>query len=153
MRALELKIPPPAVLFSSGALGYGLARLFPRFAFGFPGRLAVALVLGLAGIALAVAGVVEFARRKTTVNPLRPEESSTVVSSGIYRFTRNPMYLGMLLVLAGWTLFLGNGAAAVTLPLFVLWLDRFQIGPEERILSASFGDAYASYCRSVRRWI
>jgi protein-S-isoprenylcysteine O-methyltransferase Ste14 len=153
MPALELKIPPPVVLFFSGALGYGLARLFPRFAFDFPGRLAVALVLGLAGIALAVAGVVEFARRKTTVNPLRPEESSTVVSSGIYRFTRNPMYLGMLLLLAGWTLFLGNVAAALALPFFLLWIQRFQIGPEERILSASFGAAYASYCRSVRRWI
>jgi protein-S-isoprenylcysteine O-methyltransferase Ste14 len=152
-RSLELRIPPPLVLLLGGAAAYALAKLFPGLAFALPGRLWAALGLGVAGVALALAGVVEFRRRRTTVNPLRPEDSSTVVATGIYRFTRNPMYLGMLLVLVAWTLFLASAAAASALPFFVLWMNRFQIGPEERILAASFGAAYTSYLAKVRRWL
>jgi len=152
-RTLELKVPPVLLVALLAGAGYGLAHALPGLAFDFTGRRMLALVLALAGSAIVLAGVAAFARHRTTVNPHRPENSSAVVSSGIYRFTRNPMYLGMLLGLVGWTLFLANAAGALALPLFVLWMNRFQIGPEERILSARFGAAYANYRAKVRRWL
>jgi protein-S-isoprenylcysteine O-methyltransferase Ste14 len=76
-----------------------------------------------------------------------------VVTSGIYRLSRNPMYLGFLLALAGWTVFLGNIIALALLPLFVAHMNAFQIKPEERALLAKFGPAYAQYMRTTRRWL
>jgi protein-S-isoprenylcysteine O-methyltransferase Ste14 len=113
----------------------------------------VAVALAAAGVAIALAGVAEFRRSRTTVHPQHPEKASAVVTRGVYRWTRNPMYLGLLLALAGWSIFLANLAALAGLPLFVAYMNRFQIGPEERALSAKFGPAYASYLVSVRRWL
>ena len=87
------------------------------------------------------------------MNPTKPEASSAVVSDGIYRFSRNPMYLSLLTGLAGWALFLENAAALLVLPMFVAYMNRFQIKPEERALLEKFGSSYAEYMRSVRRWL
>jgi protein-S-isoprenylcysteine O-methyltransferase Ste14 len=105
------------------------------------------------GIAIAVAGVREFRRARTTVNPLTPAAASAMVRSGIYRHTRNPMYLGMLLMLAGWAVWLASVAALAVLPAFVLYLNRLQIEPEERALASLFGRDFEDYRRSVRRWL
>ena len=113
--------------------------------------LAAAVVLG--GGLIALAGVLEFHRAHTTVNPMAPQKASALVTSGVYRITRNPMYLGMLLVLAGWAVWLGNAAAFVGLPLFVAVLNLLQIAPEERVLRERFGDAFTRYAARVRRWI
>jgi len=153
MKTLELKIPPPLVALTVAAAMWFAHRYAPSLDLIIPWRVAMAIALAVLGIALALAGVFAFRKAKTTVNPLKPETTSSVVASGIYRFTRNPMYLGMLVVLVGWAVFLANGIAFGLAPLFMLYMNRFQIGPEERVLSGHFGSEYAQYMQSVRRWL
>jgi protein-S-isoprenylcysteine O-methyltransferase Ste14 len=97
--------------------------------------------------------VVSFRRARTTVNPTKPESSSVLVDSGIYRLTRNPMYLGFSLGLSGWAVMLSNMFAFLLLPIFILYMDRFQIEPEEKALAAIFGRQFAVYKTRVRRWL
>nr|WP_255612533.1 isoprenylcysteine carboxylmethyltransferase family protein [Alcanivorax sp. 1008] len=116
-------------------------------------RLIVAVVLVLMGAGVSLAGVVSFRRARTTVNPLKPEKTSSLVCSGIYRVTRNPMYLGFLLVLIGWAVMLGSAFAVLGPVLFVVYISRFQILPEERVLQNLFGDEFTAYQARVRRWL
>lgn len=116
-------------------------------------RMAAALALGSAGLGVGIAGVLAFRRARTTVNPWRPERASALVDTGIYRHTRNPMYLGLLLGLLGWAVYLGSLLALLLALAFVPWMNRFQIGPEERALERIFGDDFAAYRRRVRRWL
>lgn len=153
MQALELKIPPAAVALIVGALMWALARHVPQAALTLPGREGVALACMLAGFGVALAGVLEFRRARTTIHPQRPDTASTLVKSGIFRYSRNPMYLGILFVLLGWGIFLNNAAALIMLPLFIAYMNRFQIVVEERALVAIFGADYTDYTRSVRRWL
>lgn len=153
MKALELKIPPPLIALLVGVSMWFARRYTPSLGLAIPGRTALAIGLVILGIALALAGVLAFRKAKTTVNPLKPEATSTIVASGIYRFTRNPMYLGMLVVLVGWAVFLANGISFLLAPLFVLYMNRFQIGPEERVLCGHFGSEFDNYMKSVRRWL
>jgi len=118
-----------------------------------PWRAALALMSVAAGFAVALAGVIAFRRAKTTVSPLTPETTSAMVTSGVYGVSRNPMYVGFLLVLIGWAAFLSHALAFALLPLFVAYMNRFQIEPEERALSAKFGGQFQEYRRSVRRWV
>ena len=111
------------------------------------------MALAAAGGIVALAGVRAFGRARTSVNPLAPQNASALVTAGVYQFTRNPMYLGMGLVLVGWAVWLGNAAALLGLPLFVVLLDTLQIKPEERALRQRFGEAYARYAARVRRWL
>ncbi|WP_422879670.1 methyltransferase family protein [Noviherbaspirillum cavernae] len=97
--------------------------------------------------------MVSFRRASTTVNPVSPGAATSLVSAGIYAFTRNPMYLGFLLGLSGWAVYLSNAAAFLALPFFVLYLNRFQIAPEERALQTLFGGEFSAYRGRVRRWI
>lgn len=153
MSALELKIPPVAVALLTGAAMWLAASALSSLDFPFPFKDIVAVVLAVAGSAVAGLGVVSFRHARTTVNPLRPQAASSLVTSGIYRFTRNPMYLGILLILAGWAVFLANAAALLVLPLFVVYMNRFQITPEERALSAAFSSDFTDFKQRVRRWI
>ncbi len=153
MNALELKIPPVALALLVGAAMWGVAVWVPGLAGPLPRLPAVALLLVLAGALVALLGVASFRRAKTTVNPTTPGAASALVDSGIYRYSRNPMYLGLLLVLAGWGLWLAHALALLGLPAFVVYMNRFQIAPEERALTAVFGDAFAAYRHKVRRWI
>jgi protein-S-isoprenylcysteine O-methyltransferase Ste14 len=98
-------------------------------------------------------GVLAFRRSSTTVDPRFPEQASRIVSSGIYRYTRNPMYLGMLVVLIAWMALLSNVGTVVMPVLFVLYITRWQIVPEERALAQKFGAEYEVYRRAVRRWL
>ncbi len=125
----------------------------PPLNFVYPGHVLAAMILGLVGVSVAVAGVVSFRRAKTTVNPMTPGSASTLVVSGIYGLSRNPMYLGIFFVLLGWGCFLGNLLALLGIPGFVLYMNRYQILPEERALAARFGNGYLSYKAHVRRWI
>ena len=153
MSALELKIPPPLVLFTCGLLMWLLALLLPSLGIALPGQLALAALLTASGVGVAIAGVLAFRQASTTINPTRPSAISSIVSSGVFRFIRNPMYLSMFLCLGGWAVFLGNPLSLLGLPLFVAYLNRMQIGPEERALEAKFGEPYAQYCARVRRWL
>jgi protein-S-isoprenylcysteine O-methyltransferase Ste14 len=150
--ALELKVPPLALVFLFGALMW-LVSAYSRFTIALPWRSAFAVIFYTVGSAIVLAGVLTFRRMKTTVNPFTPEATATMVTSGIYRFTRNPMYLGFLLILAGWAIYLSNLLAFAFLPLFVWYMNRFQILPEERALGIKFSEAFTRYKRSVRRWV
>ena len=130
---------------------YAMALIVPMLSFDFPRT--PAIVLAAAGVALDIAGLAHFLRAKTTINPLNPTAASALVVRGVYRFTRNPMYLGMALLLLAWSIYLGNVAALALLPAFVLYMNRFQIAPEERALEARFGAEYSRYCARVRRWL
>jgi protein-S-isoprenylcysteine O-methyltransferase Ste14 len=150
--ALELKVPPLALVFLFGALMW-LVSAYSEFTMALPWRSAFAVIFCTVGLAIVLAGVLAFRRAKTTVNPLTPEATTTMVTSDIYRFTRNPMYLGFLFVLAGWGMYLSNLLAFPFLPLFVWYMNRFQILPEERALGAKFSHAFTAYRCAVRRWL
>lgn len=151
MRWLECRIPPPLVGLTCAVLMAALAWWRggwpPASAVQWPLWLLLALAVLLEGSA-----VLAFLRRRTTVNPLTPQRSRVLVVSGFYRVSRNPMYLGMLCLLLAWAWWLQQWPALLGPLLFVLWLNRFQIAPEERALLALFGEDYAAYCRRVRRW-
>jgi protein-S-isoprenylcysteine O-methyltransferase Ste14 len=149
---LELKVPPVAVGVLT-AFAMAAAARCVQLEFALPWRTPLALAIALAGVAVAVAGVVAFRRRRTTVDPRTPERTSAIVEDGVYRISRNPMYVGMFAVLIGWAVILSNWAAVAILPAFVLYMNRFQIRPEERALSERFGDVYLDYTRRVRRWL
>jgi len=153
MRFLELKVPPPIVGFLIGAFMWLTASAVPTFDLILPRRNAIVLALLVAGVCVGMLGVVSFRRARTTVNPLTPEKSSCLVTSGIYRYTRNPMYLGMLLILLGWAVLLANIVAIIFLLVFILYLKRFQIGPEEKALASVFDRDFATYRSKVRRWL
>jgi protein-S-isoprenylcysteine O-methyltransferase Ste14 len=116
-------------------------------------RHALAAAFALAGGCISLAGVVSFRRAKTTVNPLKPEKASSLVTGGIYKVTRNPMYLGLVLVLLAWAVFLSSAWALAGPVAFVLYMNRFQIEPEERVMGTMFGDNYSEYKARVRRWL
>ena len=152
LNALELKVPPVALVFLFGALMW-LVSTYSVFTIALPWRSAFALIFCTVGLAIALAGVWAFRRAKTTVNPVTPKATTAMVTSGIYRFSRHPMYLGFLCVLAGWAIYLSNLLAFTVLPLFVWYMNRFQILPEERALGAKFSHAFTAYKCSVRRWL
>jgi protein-S-isoprenylcysteine O-methyltransferase Ste14 len=153
LRHLELRVPPPVVTAVFALLMWFLARAFPALDVDVPARIPAAVTLLVIAVVIGIAAVIGFRRAKTTINPLKPEASSALVTGGIYRWTRNPMYLAMLLVLIGWAYIVSNLAALVMLPLFVSTLNRLQIEPEERALHARFGAEFENYRRKVRRWL
>lgn len=150
---LELKIPPLLVVLATAGLMWIVARITPRFAFDLPTRNVFAIGFVLAGFVISALGFFSFKRAGTTVNPMKPNSSSALVDTGIYKRTRNPMYLGFLLVLIAWAIFLSNWLSFLCLPLFIFYMNRFQIEPEERALAALFGKEFADYQTKVRRWI
>lgn len=153
MHSLDLKVPPLFVMAVVAGLMWLGTRAVPVAHSPIPARSAIALGLTIVGLGVAVAGVVSFRIAKTTVNPLKPDTASSLVVAGIYRVTRNPMYLGMLIVLVGWAAFLANALAFIVAAAFVLYLNRFQIIPEEKALTTRFSPEFATYCSKVRRWI
>lgn len=153
MTTLELKVPPVAVVLLCFGLMWLGARLLPLAGFVVPGRFLLAGALAAAGLLVSGLGVLSFRRARTTVNPMTPGAASSLVESGIYRRTRNPMYLGFLVFLLGWAVFLSNVFPFLVLPAFVLYMNRFQILPEERALEARFGAEFAAYRGCVRRWV
>lgn len=146
-------IPPPLLALAAGALIWAIARKTGLPALDFPGRAALAVLVAGAGLLIDLVSVAAFIRAKTTVNPLAPDRSSALVIGGLYRFSRNPMYLGMLLILLGWTFWLGQPLALAVAALFVILIERLQILPEERALEEKFGDDYRAYKKRVRRWV
>jgi protein-S-isoprenylcysteine O-methyltransferase Ste14 len=117
------------------------------------GAAAPLVLCAVLGTLIAGAGILAFRRAGTTVDPMRPEKAAAVVATGVYRYTRNPMYLGLALVLFGWGVYLGAPWLLFGPAAFVLFITRFQVIPEERALLARFGADYATYQRRVRRWV
>jgi protein-S-isoprenylcysteine O-methyltransferase Ste14 len=149
VKALELKIPPVIVVIIIGVAMW----LLPK-GIGFESTLlkAGALVLFGLGLLIVILAVMNFRKEETTVDPTNPSKSEKLVILGVYKFSRNPMYLGFFIWLIAFGLYLGTLAILLT-PLFVLYMNKFQIKPEERFLQEKFGESYLDYKMSVRRWI
>ena len=153
MRALELKVPPVVVVFLVAVFMWLTAAGVSQFRSVRPGLHFVAECLTGTGVVTSGLGLVSFRRAKTTVNPTKPGSSSSLVVSGIYRLTRNPMYLGFFLILSGWAVFLTNPFTLLFLPAFISYMNSFQIVPEERALELVFGKEFSVYKSRTRRWI
>jgi protein-S-isoprenylcysteine O-methyltransferase Ste14 len=154
MHRFELRIPPLVLLVMLGALMFVVARWgLPSARVAWPGSVTAAALFGTAGVAGALAGVMAFRQARTSVNPLRPAVASQLVVRGIYRRTRNPMYLGMLVLLMGWGVFLAHPVALALAFLFVPVINVLQIRPEERALAVAFGTDYEGYVARVPRWL
>jgi protein-S-isoprenylcysteine O-methyltransferase Ste14 len=152
MPSLELKIPPPIVALFV-ALAMWSVRLLAPSSSAAPVRVAAAVILVLVAVAFSVSGVLAFGKAKTTKNPMKPEDASSLVVTGVYKITRNPMYLGLCFLLLAWALFLWSPWALLGPLAFVAYISRFQIAPEERILATLFGAEYSAYKARVRRWL
>lgn len=145
---MKLTLPPPLLFLLSGAFMYFLPPICP---------LVVPFYLILSVIALAfiigAMSLMSFYQAKTTITPINPNKTSALVTDGIYRFTRNPMYLSLALLLCAWAMYLSHLLAWVGLPLFVCIINYLQIIPEEKVLEEKFGQNYLQYKKQVRRWI
>ncbi|MBB3106020.1 protein-S-isoprenylcysteine O-methyltransferase Ste14 [Psychrobacter luti] len=153
MNTLALKIPPVAQVIITAAAMYGIAKIMPSLQFSLSGSTVLAVSLGVIGMSLGVMGVTQFRKAQTTPNPQALEKVSSLVTNGIYRYSRNPMYLGLVLILLGWAFYLSHFLAFVLLPVFILYMTRFQIQPEEQVMARKFGKTYQAYLNKVRRWI
>ena len=147
------RVPPLLVVLTTALLMWLSRWLVPAFTVRIPAGFPLAAASAvLAAIVITVA-LTSFRRARTTVNPLEPGQASTLVATGVYRYSRNPMYLGFALLLGAWAILLSNLVALLLVPLFVLYMNRFQIALEEEALEARFGPAYSAYRREVRRWL
>jgi len=153
MQGLENRIPPPIVGLLFAAMMWLISLSVPIIELSDLSRLVSGLAVFFLGIFFCIAGVVSFRRAKTTVNPLKPESASSLVDSGIYRISRNPMYVGFALILCAWTVYLSAVLSILGVVGFVLYINKFQIAPEERALVKLFGSEFTQYQSDVRRWL
>ena len=150
--ALETRIPPPVVALVALLLMWSLAAWLPGPT--SPGwRMPAALALVAIGAAFDVAGLWAFHRARTTVNPMKPQATAHLVTGGVYRLTRNPMYLGLVLFLSAAMVYLWSPWAVLGPVAFVAYINRFQIAPEERVMRERFGADHTDWCARVRRWL
>jgi len=150
---LNNRIPPPLVALIFGVAMWFANGVLPALDMAPGPRLSLALLILSAGVFVCIAGVVSFRLAKTTVNPLKPETASSLVSSGIFQYSRNPMYLGFTLILFSWAVFLANVFLLPFALAYALYIQRFQILPEELAMEKLFGDEFESYKQKVRPWI
>lgn len=153
LQKLELKVPPVAVWLVFALLIWLVSQVLPLLQLTFRGHQGLAVLLFVVGGVIALMGVLEFRRAQTTVNPLLPHQASCVVDSGIFKYTRNPMYLGMAVSLLGVAAWWSVLSGYLLIPVFCQYLSRFQIHPEERALLKLFGIPFADYMHRVRRWL
>ena len=150
--AMRTLIPPPVIALLLAAAMWFVARTFPVGHVTLAWLAPLAMMLAGAGIALFIAGAWSFARVKTTINPVKPGNATRLITSGVFRYSRNPIYLADLLLLIAWALWLGNAIALVGPVAFAGWMNHFQIAAEEQALRQLFGEDYAAYCARVSRW-
>ncbi|MDK1309721.1 methyltransferase family protein [Pseudoalteromonas ardens] len=150
---LDTRIPPLVVLLLHLILSWGLAQLFGRVELSEAIRLCGAFLLSSVGVGVALAGVIAFRRHKTSVDPVHIDKASTLVTSGIYRITRNPMYVGFLCLLLAFNWYLAAPVGGLAALIFIGYLTRFQIKPEERFLLNCYGQAYRDFLATTRRWL
>ena len=149
----KLKYPPLLQFIVSAGISYGVSTLTPDLVFRIPFSPLLEIGLALVGIILLISAVGLFAKFNTTVNPMEPNKASSLVTNGLYNYTRNPMYLGLLLCLIAFVIWLQNPAAILGFVLFVITMTIFQIIPEEKVMSDKFGKEYEDYKARVRRWL
>jgi len=150
---MRLKIPPVLVFGVTALLMWVISNQISMEILEFSVNRWLVYSLGSIGVILGILGVVQFSVSKTTVNPHKPENSSSVVKNGVYKYTRNPMYFGLLIVLIACAMYFGSGYSFLMIPIFIWYMNTYQIKPEEEILIQLFGDEYKEYQQKVRRWI
>ena len=148
---LKTKIPPPLVTLIFALAIYFSSRYF--IVIEIPMRSILSSIFIILGIFVTFSSARIFKKKETTVNPMKPDQATTLVTDGMFKITRNPMYLGMLLLLFGLSVLKGLIAGFIFLPLFVLYITIFQIIPEEEAMLNLFGEDYKSYSNKVRRWL
>ena len=150
---MKLKIPPVIIFFLSLGMMIGCYYLSPDFAFPFPYRVLLSRIFLAMGVILGLMGVVAFQVKQTTTDPLKPGKASSLVTHGVYRYTRNPMYLGMGLVLIGGAIRMANPVCLIAIGFYFWYITSFQIKPEEEAMNKLFGEEYTKYCERVGRWL
>jgi len=150
---MELKIIPVIQVFIAALFMVILAKSIPELTYFWHNSHSLAIFLFIIAVFIGVSAVYCFRQAKTTVNPSKPEQSSSIVNSGIYRFSRNPMYLALLIVIIALAVYLQNIASFFIIPLFLAYITRYQIIPEERMLTTLFGEFFEKYRQKVRRWL
>ena len=148
---MKTKIPPPIIAFSCIVLNYLSTYLINPIK--FPNTEIIGGLIFLVGLVTAMLAIIVFKKNKTTVNPMNPEETTTLVTTGIFSLTRNPMYLGLFFVICSTILFFGSWSGIIILIFFVWYINKFQIIPEEEVMEKLFGKEYNEYRQNVRRWI
>ena len=145
------KIPPPFIAAGNIVLFYLSTLLVPPF--GFTGQNILGILIGLEGIIIILVSIRLFRKYQTTINPFKAHETNRLITSGIYSFTRNPMYLGLSSIQVAFGIYLGAYVSIFLIPAFIIYITRKQIIYEEQVLEKEFGDEYTHYLKSVRRWI
>ncbi len=150
--SLELKVIPPVQLIISAGLMFSLTKYLPHYHFNLSISLPLIVLLILVASLIGTLALYDFRKHKTTFHPHTPEKTSTIVDSGVFAYSRNPMYISLLLVLIALGIYLQNYSSFIIIPLFIWYITRFQIIPEERMLDKLFSNDYQAYCQKVRRW-
>ena len=153
MSILETKIPPPIIAAICGLAMWAIASVAPLIEVSATVRMVLAGSIASFAAFFDIAGLISFWQAKTTINPLNPENTSSLVSSGIYGVSRNPMYVGLAFLLVAWMVYLSSPWSSIGVFGFIFYVNRFQIIPEERTLTTLFGDQFLSYQEKVRRWL
>lgn len=153
MKALETRIPPPMIALAFATLIWWLADYLPNIQIEYVLKMSIVGLLLVIGMLFDLAGLLIFRQARTTVNPMKLDKSSTLVNKGVYKITRNPMYVGLVFVLSAWCIYLNCPAAMVAVAGFIFYINVFQILPEERMLAVIFGEEYVEYQSRVRRWL
>ena len=147
---LNTKIPPPIVTLIS----IGIIYLFEsKIEYSQPDLKVVGIIFLILGSIIILLAVLKFIKTKTTVDPTRPHKTSNLVISGIYKITRNPMYLGMLFLIIAYALYNNNIIGCIIIPIFIFYINKFQIEPEEIEMRKKFGESFEDYCKKVNRWL
>jgi len=152
VKAMKLIIPPPIYMLVFAALMWILSQYLPVYTWPLNTQY-IGLGMIVLGVCIDFSSLVKFLLSKTSVNPMRPEKTQVLVTTGMYQISRNPMYFGLLLLLTGWSLYVGALSAILLIPMFILLITKIQIQPEEVILQELFGQKYLDYKKNVRRWI
>lgn len=145
---LDTKIPPPIVTITTLTIIY----LFDLKEYNLNNDVITVVILFI-GIIFILSAVIQFVNRKTTVNPTKPYKTTSLVITGVYKITRNPMYLGMLLIIISFAFYKASIISLILIPFFIFYINKFQIEPEEFEMRKKFGKEYEDYCKKVDRWI
>ena len=148
---LKNKIPPPIVTLVFAALIYFSSEWSPSIV--FLGQNLISLFLMMLGFLVLLIAISAFIKLKTTINPLKPEAATSLITTGIFKLSRNPMYLGMLLLIISLWIKTGDVLGFILVAGFIAYLNYFQIFPEEQAMKRLFSDKYKTYCQQVRRWL
>tara|TARA_B100001094_G_C18000155_1_gene704730 strand:- start:10 stop:456 length:447 start_codon:yes stop_codon:yes gene_type:complete len=148
---MQNKIPPPVITLLNIYIIYSINQVFPKFY--FPYQSIVSIFVGIEAVLIIFFAIKEFKKAATTISPLQINQVSSFVTTGIFRFTRNPMYLGLTSLQVAAGIYFGNWLMVVVVPMFIFYITFYQIIPEEKVLNRKFGNDFKIYCSKVGRWL